>query len=212
MQNDFKEYTIFDAVTPKAITSSTDANPVVITKASHGLTTGDVIFIYGHATNVAINGVWKVTVVNSSTFKVADINTGTFVAGSGAGAGGGTGLFCTAPKIPLVSDFNNAEISIITADTATLTMKIAGSIGTGDRTGGSPNFGATVSASNPYTFLGAYNLDSGNFLDGSTGIAAAGTDLNLLLKVNTSGQKFLTVIPTAWTQGSMTVKVMLFKN
>lgn len=209
MEQDFKEYTIFNAVTPKAVTSSTDASPIVVTKATHGLATGDVIIISGHATNIAVNGTWKITVINSSTFKIADINTGVFVNGSGAGAGSG-GIMCTAPKMPLVSDFNNAEISITTAGTATLTMKIAGSLGNID--GSSPNFGATVSASNRYTFLGAYDVSNGSFYDGATGIAVAGTDIAQLFKVNTAGQKFLTVIPTAWTQGSMTIKVMLFKT
>ena len=62
------EYVLLNSVTPKTITSSTDANPIVITKASHGLATGDLILIYGHTTNIAANGIRKVTVVSSSTF------------------------------------------------------------------------------------------------------------------------------------------------
>lgn len=210
MMKDFKEYTIWDAVTPKAITSSTDATPIVITKASHGLVTGDVVIIYGHTTNVAANGVYKITRVDANTFSLQDINTGADIAGSGAGAGGATGLFVLAPKIPLVSDFKNAILSFYTAATATLTVKVAGSIG--KLNGDSPNFGATVSPSNPYTFVQIIDLDTGSAINGATGIVVAGTDVGKTYEINTNGIKFLTLVPTAWTQGSITAKLQLFND
>lgn len=207
---DFKEYTILDAVTPKAVTSSTDATPIVVTKASHGLSTGDQVLIFGHTTNVAANGIYKVTNLTSSTFSLQDINTGADVAGSGAGAGGTTGLFCTAPKVPLISDFRNAEFWFSTAGTATLTVKVAGSLGKNN--GDSPNFGATISASNPYQFVQIINLDTGTALDGATGIVVAGTDFNKKFEVNINGLKYLTFIPVSWTQGSITIKLMVLSN
>lgn len=207
---DFKEYTLWNAVTPQAITSSTDATPIVITKASHGLTTGDRVIIYGHATNVAANGLYKVTVVNSSTFSLQDINTGADIAGSGAGAGGGTGIFVLAPKVPLISDFKNAVLQFFTGGTATLTVKVAGSAG--KLNGDAPNFGATVSVSNPYSFLQIINLDTGAAVNGATGIAATGTDLANTYEVNINGMKYLTLIPTAWTQGSITAKLFVLND
>lgn len=207
---DFKEYTILDAVTPQAITSSTDATPIVVTKASHGLATGDLIMIYGHATNVAANGVRRVTVLNSSTFSLQDPDTDADIAGSGAGAGGGTGIFFTAPKIPLISDFRNAVFSLHTTSSLAATIKVAGSIGKTD--GNSPNFGATQSPSNPYTFLNSINLEDGAAVEGDTGIVSAGTDLNQTYEVNINGIKYLTIFPTAWTAGVITVKLQVFSN
>lgn len=209
MQNDFKEYTIYDGVTPKAVTSSTDASPSVVTKASHGLTTGDRIVIFGHATNIAINGVWDVVVLNSSTFTLKDINTGVAVNGSGAGAGSG-GVFCTAPKIPLIEDFRNAVLQIATASSFNGTLKIVGSLG---KTNGScPNFGATVAATNPWGYLESVDLSDGSSIAGATGVASAGTDIYKNLEVNINTQKFLTVIPTAWSAGAFTVKILLTNN
>jgi hypothetical protein len=53
---------------PVFITSSTNANPTVVTTSSvHGLAVGDPVEIVGHAGNVGANGVWAVTVVGSTT-------------------------------------------------------------------------------------------------------------------------------------------------
>ena len=78
---------------PVAISSSTAANPSVITTgAAHGYTTGDQVTINGHTVNPAINGCWTVTVLTSTTFSVPVLGTG---------AGGATG---TAVKQPPDSD------------------------------------------------------------------------------------------------------------
>jgi hypothetical protein len=54
---DVLHYTILNDAKTRAITSSTDASPIVVTTtAAHGLSTGDSITIFGHATNVAANG------------------------------------------------------------------------------------------------------------------------------------------------------------
>lgn len=66
-----------------SITSSTNATPIVVTKASHGFVNGDIIQIIGHATNTAANGEWVVANKTDSTFELA---------GSvGNGIGGATG-------------------------------------------------------------------------------------------------------------------------
>lgn len=209
MKRDYKEYILLDAVTPQSVTSSTDASPSVVTKNSHGLSTGDRIMIFGHATNTTVNGIFDVVVVNANTFTLKDINTGTAINGAGGGAGSG-GIMMTAPKVPLISDFRNAELQIFTSGTATLTLKVAGSVGKND--GSSPNFGATQSVSNPWNYLQVVDLNDGSTVDGSTGIAAAGADLTKVYEVNINATKYLTVIPTAWTQGAITAKLMVFNN
>lgn len=79
--------------TPIAISSSTAANPSVITTAAaHGFSTGDQVTIAGHTTNTAVNGCWTVTSVTSTTFSVPVL---------GIGAGGASG---TAVKQPPDSD------------------------------------------------------------------------------------------------------------
>jgi len=72
-----------------AITSSTNASPIVITTtAAHGLVTGDYVMIAGHATNTNALGVWLVgTTPTSTTFQILQIN-GANTTGNGAGTGG----------------------------------------------------------------------------------------------------------------------------
>lgn len=67
----------------KSITSSTNATPIVITKASHGYVNGDIIQVYGHTTNNTANGIWKVANKTDNTLELE---------GSvGVGVGGATG-------------------------------------------------------------------------------------------------------------------------
>lgn len=214
MNRQYKEYVIFDSVTPQALTSSTNASPTVITKASHGLSTGDRVLIYGHTTNTNANGIWDVIRVDADTFRIKDINTGTEVNANGIGA---DGICLTAPKILLVSDFRHVTLHVQTASSGNMTIKVAGSLGKNiaDQTalsGDTPNFGATVSDTNPYSFIGAYNLEDAAIVEGDTGLAPAGTDITRALTVNVDGLKYLTVFPTAWSAGSLSVKAMLYSN
>jgi len=211
------EQVIWDAATPVAITSSTDATPIVITATSHGLATGDLVQIYGHTTNVAANGIYKVTKVNANSYSIQNFNTGANIAGSGAGAGSG-GVMVKAPKILLTTDWANVELSVVTSGSFNGTFKIAGSLGipvttaSGKYSEDTPNFGATVSASNPYTFLQIVNLDTGATVDGATGVTSAGTDIANTYEVNINAVKYLTLIFTAWTAGTVTVKALLADN
>lgn len=211
----FQEYTLWNAVTPQAVTSSTDATPIVVTKASHGYSTGNKVIINGHGTNIAANGIYSITVLSSSTFSLQDVNTGANIAGSGAGAGSG-GVVALAPAVVLVEDFRNAILSVETSGGANFTLKIAGSIGklVSDAVAGNdaPNFGATQSKSNPYTFLQIINLDTAAAVNGATGVTSAGTDLHNQYEVNINGQKYLSLVPTAWSAGAITVKLQVFDN
>jgi hypothetical protein len=73
----------------KQIASSTNATPIVVTTSTaHGFTTGDLVFIDGHATNTAANGFWLIAAASGSVFSLttpAGVNT------TGNGVGGATG-------------------------------------------------------------------------------------------------------------------------
>jgi len=216
-QRDTKEIVIWNAVTPVAITSSTDATPIVVTATSHGLATGDLVQINGHTTNIAANGIFRVTVVTANTYQLQNHVTGANIAGSGGGAGS-SGVMVRAPKIAFVGDWVNAVLSVVTSGSFNGTFKIAGSVGrpvvlASDKTSeGTPNFGATQSASNPYTFLQIINYDTAAAVNGATGVTSAGTDLNNTYEVNINAVKYLTLVFTAWVAGAVTVKLLLTDN
>jgi hypothetical protein len=79
---------------PVLITSSTNANPIVITTtAVHGLTAADCIEVAGHAVNTNANGGWvAVTVPTTTTLTITQ---------AGNGVGGATG---TVRKMPPDTD------------------------------------------------------------------------------------------------------------
>lgn len=72
----------------KAISSSTNATPIVVTATSHGFSNNDLVFIDGHTTNTAANGFWKIANVAANTF---ELQTPGGVNAVGNGVGGATG-------------------------------------------------------------------------------------------------------------------------
>jgi hypothetical protein len=71
---------------PVAITGASNAAPIVITSAGHGLSTGDAISVTGVAGNTAANGVFTITKVDDNSFS---LNGST---GNAAYTSGGTWL------------------------------------------------------------------------------------------------------------------------
>lgn len=214
---DIKSYTLWNGVTPKAISSSTDATPIVITtSSSHGYSTGDFVQIFGHTTNVAANGIYKITVLTATTFSLQNLNTGANIAGSGGGDGSG-GVVVTAPKIAMSGDFDSAVIEVGTSGTATMTLKVVASQGVVGQAetqhGDTPNFGATQSATNPWDYVQLVQLSDNDSIDGSTGVVISASDLvGKLYEVNINKVKYLTALITSWTQGAIYAKLTLYKH
>ncbi len=209
----FAEYTLWDRKTPKAITSSTDATPVVVTCTAHGFSTGDIVMIYGHTTNISANGMYKITKITDNTFSLQDRNSGANIAGSGAGAGSG-GVAIIAPQsIPFVMDFKSVTLQISTEGTATMTVKFAMSQGIPPSVvdpsyGDIPNFGATVSATNPYTLDAVTENANGATLPGATGLVVAGTDVTKNYEAYVQGVKYFMPLITSWSAGAITLKLV----
>jgi len=214
---DTQEVVLLNSVTPIAVTSSTDATPIVVTATAHLLVTGDLVQINGHTTNIAANGIFKVTKVTADTYQLQNYVTGADIAGSGAGAGS-SGVMMKAPKILNVLDWRNIILSVETSASANFTLKVAGSLGkpivlaTDKRSEDTPNFGATQSATNPYQYVQLINLDTAAAVNGATGITSAGTDLHTQYEVNVNGLKYFTLVITAWSAGVLTVKALLTDN
>lgn len=72
----------------KAITSSTNATPIVVTATSHGFSNGDLVFIDGITTGTSGNGLWKIANQAANTFELTNPITGANAVGNGVGSGG----------------------------------------------------------------------------------------------------------------------------
>lgn len=216
MKRQSEEYTIFNAVTPVVVTSSTDATPIVVTATAHGLNTGDLVMINGHTTNIAANGIFRVTRLTANTFSLQDYVTGLNVAGSGGGSGSG-GVMIANPRILDVRDFRNVILSVFTSGSANFTMKMAGSLGKLKSdviapATDTPNFGGTISKSNPYQYVQIIDLDTAGATNGATGVTSAGTDIQKQYEINVNALKYFCPVLTAWSAGVLTVKALLTDN
>lgn len=80
-----------------AVSASTDATPIVITSAAHGITSGalEVVTVAGHTVNTNANGTWLAYAGSTTTL--------TLVGSSGNGAGAGSGG--TVSRIKLTYTF-----------------------------------------------------------------------------------------------------------
>lgn len=188
-----------NAVAVQAITSSTNAAPIEITKNSHGYVTGDRITVNGHATNTAANGTWYVTRTGANTF--------TLDGSTGNGVGGATGAMAKACGIALTEDFTHAVFNLAFATSPTMTVKLAGAISES-----SPDFAATQSPSNAYDFIDMTDLQDGSSIDGDTGVAVAGTADVRQFEANINGIRWLSFLPTAGSAGTVTITARLFSN
>ena len=65
-----------------SITGATNATPIVITSANHGLQTGQVVAVSGVGGNTAANGTFPVVRVNANTFQLAgSVGDGDYTSG-----------------------------------------------------------------------------------------------------------------------------------
>jgi len=209
-----QEYTIWNAVTPVVVTSSTDATPIVVSATAHGFMTGDLVMINGHTTNLNANGIFKITRIDANSFSLQNYDTGANIIGSGGGAGAG-GVAVIAPKVLLVSPYVNVILSLFTSGSLNATIKIAGSLGkleADSSVNNTPNFGATISKSNPYAFTQIINLADAVTVNGGTGITSAGTDIQAQYEVNINAMKYICPILTAWVAGVITLKAQVTDN
>lgn len=206
-----QKITLWDNVLPQTVTSSTDATPIVVTKVSHGYSTGDLIMIQGHSTNIAVNGIFKIIVLTADTFQLYDQFTNAPIAGTGAGSGsGGVMIKMTSNQSIYSNEFRTQDMQIFTSGNANLTVKVAISNGKPDSLSqgpGSdiPNFGATPSPSNPYSFAQLIPLDTSAPVNGGTGVVASGTDIQQNYEINTNLQRYMMPLLTAWSAGRVTV-------
>jgi hypothetical protein len=98
------------------VTAATNATPIVITSADHGLTTGAYVTVAGVTGNTAANGTFTVTRVNDDTFEL-DGSTG-----NGAYVSGGTwvetGAYRYSISVLGADGYESGEVYVVGFDFA----------------------------------------------------------------------------------------------
>ena len=106
------QLTVFDTITAPVTTGTygRSTTTVTVTQTAHGLTTGQIIGIdFSAGTGgTATNGNYVVTVTNSSTFTVTDINSGSITAG--AAMVYSTGKWLMTYDVAAGDSYNNAPV------------------------------------------------------------------------------------------------------
>lgn len=107
-----------------------------------------------------------------------------------------------------VRDFKNIQLELATSGTATLTVKIQGSL-----SDVAPDFSASATSTNRWGYIACFNLiDPTTVIAGGTGVAATGTDIVENLLVNVDGLTFLCATVTARSAGSVSIDSISFNN
>lgn len=104
----------------KAIASSTNATPIVVTATSHGFANGDIVYIGDHATNTAANGVWKIANQAANTFELQRPD-GTNAVGNGVG--GATGYVVNLGPSVAADFWNDFDGALVGALSSALANK-----------------------------------------------------------------------------------------
>lgn len=120
-----------------------------------------------------------------------------------------------AGKAMLVADFRDFMLQLVTANSANFTVKVLGSLGvpiTNTNASSQPVWTSPSSPTNPWTNLQMIDLADQSVINGATGVAATGTDINRQFEVNVNGQMWINVIITAYSAGNITVLGMPFNS
>ena len=104
--------TITAPVTSRVTYARSSTTTVTVTKNSHGLVSGDTVGIHFNSASSesATDGNYVITVVNSNSFTLTDINSGTISSGTAASYVSGSGRWLMTYEIDSTDTFSNAPV------------------------------------------------------------------------------------------------------
>lgn len=194
--------------TPQTVTI-TIATPGVLTLASHGLKTGDAVFLTTTGalpTGISASTRYWVIKLTDSTFmlatSLANASAGTAIATSGTQSGVHSVLINAYGMD--VSQYRFIGVAVIGASSPNLTVKCQGSF----LMSYDPNldFTAAASATNPWDYVAMDDLQDGmTRLTGDTGVVFGGSNDCQIFKVNTDSLRSLNFQVTARAAGNVTI-------
>lgn len=100
-----------------------------------------------------------------------------------------------------ISQYRHLTLQVSTASNANLTLKFQGSI-----SNIAPDFDSAKAVDNMWDYIQVVDLEDGSKVDGDTGFAPAGTNDFRIFEINTNAIKWLRLVVTARSAGSVTVE------
>ncbi|NCU39995.1 hypothetical protein EOL99_03840 [Candidatus Falkowbacteria bacterium] len=197
---------ILDAISFVADVEFT-ATASLITSASHGLKQNTIIKVASDDTLPAglnASAYYYVVNVTTNTFQVATEKDGVPVAITDAGTGTHTYTVQGAQNPCFVDGFRHTELELV-SDEATndFTVKIAIS----DQED-MPNFNASASETNRWSYAQIKDLADGSSVNGATGITVSGT-IHRLFEINSNKIRWVCPIVSSYVAGDLTSLINL---
>lgn len=165
--------TAYDLPGPQPITGATNASPIRITSAGHGLSTGAVINIAGVGGNTAANNsstnkTWTVTVIDANTFSLnGSTGNGTYTSNTGSWVTAITAATNASPIVITTGAPHGLPTSLPTSSsgsaTPTITVNITGVTG---NTAANGKWTVTVINSTQFSLTGS--TGNGTFTSSQT--------------------------------------------
>lgn len=221
---DVKRYIIVDRVgilTANFTAATTD----ICTSTAHGLKNGDMMVLSTTDTlpaGLAINTVYWVIEASTNTFKLSASPVPHYTtydtqppapAVNITDTGTGTHTF-TMHDIGRnidVSDYRFCVASVHGAGNANIDFGFVGSTGISPTSDGCPDFSAAQAYNNSWVYIDSINLTTRTSVDGaSNAIAMTGTNKHELHELNINGLKWINILMSGWSAGTLTVVVTLF--
>lgn len=191
--------------TSKLSATFTAATTDIITSNAHGLVEGDLIHVSSATTlpaGLSASTDYYARDITTNTFKVSTTMGGSAVDITDTGTG--THTFVLKGKKVLVSDASAIVLAINTASSANYKIQVQGSVQD------TVDFNAAASATNRHDYLQIVDLNDGTKYAGDTGYTFTGTDEQLLFEVNVSGMRWITILVSSWSAGTLNATASLY--
>jgi len=221
-----KHYTIVDRVGTLTATF-TAAVTDICTATAHGLKNGDMVVLTTATTlpaGLALATVYWVIEVATNTFKLSATPVPNYTTGLGGdgyqpvditdiGTGAHTFTMHDIGKNINVEDFRHCIVAVHGASSANIDIGFVGSIGKSPTSDDCPDFSAASAYNNSWTYLEAINLLDGVGDDGAANqLSQTGTNQHMLYEININGLKWLNIIMSGWSAGTVSVFCKLFND
>jgi len=111
-----------------------------------------------------------------------------------------------------VRDFTHVVLSLATASSANLTVKVQGAVAQPTTPNTPPTFSSAQSVTNTWDYVQCIDQEDGASIEGDTGVSMAGTDDFRILIINTQALDYINCNVTARAAGSVTVYAACYNN